>query len=100
MMLRMGTLIVGLIGLVLGGLVLLVSFVLSATSGGKISTEEALPGIIGGCACSGFGFLLAAVGLVLVLQARKASATPPASAPSTTTPSSSTTHTPPAPPTA
>jgi hypothetical protein len=88
MMIRMGTLIVGLVGLVLGGLVLLGSFILSATSGGKISFEEALPGMIGGCACSGISLLIAAVGLVLVLQARKAAgaAVADASGPTTSPP--------------
>jgi hypothetical protein len=67
-------LIVGILGILLGGAVLLICVILVATQGGRVSFDEALPGMIGGCACSFVSLILAVVGLVLVLKNRKKSA--------------------------
>jgi drug/metabolite transporter (DMT)-like permease len=66
-------LILGLIGLVivlLAGLATLVTFVLMATSNGRISPEEAAPFLGGGCCCSGFGMIAAVGGLIWWLATR------------------------------
>ena len=67
-------LILGLVGVLLGGGVLLVSLLLPALTDGRTSWEEALLGIIPGALVLAFSFLVAAVGLVLMIVARRGKA--------------------------
>ena len=64
-------LILGILGLLLGGGVFLVSMLLPIVTDGRTSWEEALLGIIPGALVFSGSFLLALVGLVLVLKKRK-----------------------------
>jgi len=70
-MIPKATLIVGILGLLLGGLVLIITLFVYATGAGHISGEEAAPGFIGGCACSFFSLIIAVVGIILVMKAKK-----------------------------
>jgi hypothetical protein len=63
--------IVGLAGVLLGGGVLLASLLLPALTDGRTSWEEALFGIIPGAIVLTLSFLLAAVGLGVMLVGRK-----------------------------
>ena len=64
-------LVIGLVILGLFGLVDFVSIILMATSNGKIAPDEIGPVIGGGCCCSVFGMLMAIGGLVWWLIARQ-----------------------------
>lgn len=64
-------LVLGILGVVLGGLVLIVSLLLPVITDGRTDWEEALLGIIPGAIILFFSFILAAVGLILVLKNRK-----------------------------
>lgn len=64
-------LVIGLVIVVLFGLGTVVTFVLMATSGGKISGEEAGPFIGGGCCCSSFGLVLSLGGLIWWVATRQ-----------------------------
>ena len=63
--------IVGLAGLLLGGGVLLVSLLLPALTDGRTSWDEAMFGIIPGAIVLTLSFLLAAVGLGVMIMGRK-----------------------------
>jgi hypothetical protein len=63
--------IVGLAGVLLGGGVLLVSLLLPALTDGRTSWEEAMFGIIPGAIVLTLSFLLAAVGLGVMIVGRK-----------------------------
>ena len=63
--------ILGLAGVLLGGGVLLVSLLLPALTDGRTSWEEALFGIIPGAIVLTLSFLLAAVGLGVMIVGRK-----------------------------
>ncbi len=63
--------IVGLAGMVLGAGVLGVSLLLPVVTDGRTSWNEALLGIVPGAACSFLSFVLALVGLFLVLSEKK-----------------------------
>jgi hypothetical protein len=63
-------LIVGILGAALGALISVFFLILPAFS--HTSGNEAMPGILGGCCCSLVFLVMAIVGLVLVLKARKA----------------------------
>ena len=65
------TLILGIVGVLLGGGVLLVSLLLPALTDGRTSWDEALLGIIPGALLLCVSFVVAAVGLVLMLVQRK-----------------------------
>ncbi len=65
-------LIVGILGVVLGGGVFLVSVLLPVVTDGRTSWEEALLGIIPGAVVLIISFLIAVVGLILVLRKRRA----------------------------
>ena len=67
-------LILGVVGILLGGGVLLVSLLLPALTNGRTSWEEALFGIIPGALILIGSFVLAVVGLVLVIMKRKKAA--------------------------
>ncbi len=64
-------LVLGVLGVLLGGLVLIVSLLLPVLTDGRTSWEEALLGIIPGAVMLFFSFIIAVVGLVLVLKNRK-----------------------------
>ena len=67
----MVALILGLLGVLLGGGVLLVSLLLPALTNGRTSWDEALLGIIPGALLLAVSFVVAVVGLVLTLKGRK-----------------------------
>jgi hypothetical protein len=62
--------LIGLGIVLLAGLATLITFVLLATSNGRISPEEAAPFLGGGCCCSGFGLIAAVGGLIWWLATR------------------------------
>lgn len=64
-------LILGLIGVVLGGGVLLVSLLLPALTDGRTSWDEALIGIIPGALLLCVSFAVAVAGLVVMLVKRR-----------------------------
>lgn len=64
-------LILGLVGALLGGGTLLISLLLPALTDGRTSWDEALFGIIPGAIVLTFSFIVAAVGLALLLVGRK-----------------------------
>ena len=67
----LGALILGILGMVLGGGVFLVSILLPGMTNGRTSWEEAMMGIIPGGLLLGFSFVVAAVGLVVMIMNRK-----------------------------
>jgi uncharacterized membrane protein len=69
-------LILGIVGIVLGGGVFLVSVMLPPLTNGRTSWEEAMFGIIPGALILMFSFVVAIVGLVLLIMKRKKTATP------------------------
>ncbi|MBV9959933.1 MAG: hypothetical protein JO360_16015 [Acidobacteria bacterium] len=64
-------LILGIIGIVLGGGVFLVSVLLPPLTNGRTSWEEAMFGIIPGVLLLFFSLIVAVIGLVLTLKKRK-----------------------------
>lgn len=64
-------LVLGILGVLLGGLVLIVSLLLPVLTDGRTDWEEALLGIIPGAIILFFSFILAVIGLILVLKNRK-----------------------------
>ena len=64
-------LILGILGILLGGGILIVSALLPVITDGRTSWEEALLGIIPGAVVLIGSFMLAVVGLILVLMKRK-----------------------------
>lgn len=64
-------LILGLVGALLGGGTLLVSLLLPALTDGRTSWDEALLGIIPGAIVLAFSFIVAVIGLALLLVGRK-----------------------------
>ena len=63
--------IVGMLGVLLGGAVLLVSLLLPVLTDGRTSWDEALLGIIPGAIVLTISFIIFAFGLVIVLVQRK-----------------------------
>ena len=63
--------IVGLLGVLLGGAVLLISLLLPVLTDGRTSWDEALLGIIPGAIVLTISFIIFAFGLVIVLVQRK-----------------------------
>ena len=63
--------IVGLLGVLLGGAVLLISLLLPVLTEGRTSWDEALLGIIPGAVVLAGSFVIFAVGLIVVLMQRK-----------------------------
>jgi hypothetical protein len=70
-------LILGVIGILLGGGVLLVSVLLPLLTDGRTSWEEAMFGIIPGALVLMGSFVVAVVGLILMLSKRKKATTLP-----------------------
>lgn len=64
-------LVLGILGILLGGLVFLISMALPIVNEGRTSWEEAMLGIIPGAIVLFFSFIIAVVGLILVLKNRK-----------------------------
>lgn len=64
-------LIIGILGVLLGGAVLLISLSLPVITDGRTSWDEALLGIIPGAFVLAVSFIIFAGGLVLVLVQRK-----------------------------
>ena len=71
-------LILGLIGVLVGGGVLLVSLLLPAVTDGRTSWDEAMIGIIPGALLLCVSFVLALAGLVVMLVKRRKQARPAA----------------------
>lgn len=69
-------LILGLVGSFLGGGTLLVSLLLPALTDGRTSWDEALFGIIPGALVLAFSFVVAVVGLVVMLKGRQSKVRP------------------------
>ena len=63
--------IIGILGVLLGGAVLLISLLLPVLTDGRTSWDEALLGIIPGAVVLAFSFVIFAVGLIIVLVQRK-----------------------------
>ena len=61
----------GILGVLLGGAVLLISLLLPVLTEGRTSWEEALLGIIPGAVLLAISFIVFAFGLVIVLVQRK-----------------------------
>jgi len=64
-------LILGVLGVLLGGAVLLVSLLLPPLTNGRTSWEEAMLGIIPGAIVLIISFLIAAAGVVVIIMGRK-----------------------------
>ena len=63
--------IIGILGVLLGGAVLLISLLLPVLTDGRTSWDEALLGIIPGAIVLTISFIIFAFGLVIVLVQRK-----------------------------
>jgi uncharacterized membrane protein YhiD involved in acid resistance len=64
-------LILGILGILLGGAVLLVSLLLPPLTNGRTSWEEAMLGIIPGALVLVLAFFIALAGVVVILVGRK-----------------------------
>ena len=64
-------LILGLVGVLLGGGTLLVSLLLPTLTDGRTSWDEALLGIIPGAIVLALSFIVAVIGLVVMIVARR-----------------------------
>ena len=64
-------LVLGVIGMLLGGGVLLVSILLPTLTDGRTSLEEAMLGIIPGALVLLLSFIVAVVGLIVMILKRK-----------------------------
>ncbi len=64
-------LIIGILGVLLGGLVLVISLLLPVVTDGRTSWEEAMLGIIPGALILVASFVVLLVGVVLLLMKRK-----------------------------
>ena len=75
-MVAKAALILGVVGILLGGGVLLVSLMLPPLTDGRTSWEEAMFGIIPGALILIGSFILATVGLIVTLSKRKRATLP------------------------
>lgn len=66
----LGVLILGLLGVLLGGGILLVSLLLPAMTNGRTSWDEAMLGIIPGALLLSLSFVVALVGVVVLIVKR------------------------------
>jgi hypothetical protein len=64
-------LVLGVLGLLLGGLVMIISLLLPTLTDGRTSWDEAMLGIIPGAIVLFLSFFVALIGLVVVLMKRK-----------------------------
>ncbi len=67
---RKASLILGIIGILIGGAVLLISLLLPSMTRG-VSMSEAMVGVVAGILILVVSFILAVVGLILVLTKKK-----------------------------
>ena len=74
--LGLGVLILGVIGVLLGGGVLLVSLLLPSLTNGRTSWDEAMFGIVPGALLLVLSFVVALVGLVVLVMKRGKKAPP------------------------
>jgi hypothetical protein len=65
------TLVIGILGVLLGGAVLLISLLLPVITEGRTSWDEALLGIIPGAIVLMISFVIFVAGLIIVLMKRK-----------------------------
>ncbi|HEX8852123.1 MAG TPA: hypothetical protein VF754_01475 [Pyrinomonadaceae bacterium] len=63
--------IIGILGVLLGGAILIISLLLPPLTNGRTSWEEALLGIIPGALILVLSFVVLVVGVVLLLMKRK-----------------------------
>ena len=68
---KIAVLVIGILGLLLGLIVTIVSLALPELTSNRVNFNEALPGIIGGVVVLFFSFIIAIVGLILVLKKKK-----------------------------
>jgi hypothetical protein len=64
-------LVIGILGVVLGGAVFLISLLLPVLTDGRTSWDEALLGIVPGAVVLAGSFVIFAAGLIMVLVQRK-----------------------------
>lgn len=67
---RIAVLVIGILGILLGLGITIISVILPSLTR-NVSQSEAIPGIIGGVVVLIFSFIIAIVGLILVLMNRK-----------------------------
>ncbi len=67
---KIAVLVIGILGVLLGLLVTIISVILPSLTR-NVSVNEAIPGIIGGVVVLFFSLIIAIVGLVLVIKGRK-----------------------------
>ncbi len=68
---KIAVLVLGILGVLLGLIITIISLLLPSLTSNKINFNEALPGIIGGVVVLFFGLIIAVIGLVLVLKKKK-----------------------------
>lgn len=68
-------LILGIIGVFLGGCIFFISLMLPIVTDGRTSWEEAMFGIVPGALILSLSFIVALIGLVVILVKRKRSRT-------------------------
>ena len=70
-------LILGILGILLGGAIFVISLLLPVITDGRTSWDEAMIGIIPGALILSFSFLLAIAGVIVILIRRKKAVTSP-----------------------
>ncbi|HRH41150.1 MAG TPA: hypothetical protein PKY82_05855 [Pyrinomonadaceae bacterium] len=68
---KIAVLVVGILGVLLGLIVTVISIALPELTSNKVNFNEALPGIIIGIVILFFSAIIALVGLILVLKKKK-----------------------------
>ena len=68
---RIAVLILGILGVLLGFIIIGVSFALPEITSNKVDFEEAMIGVAAGGVVIVFSFLLAILGVILVVMGRK-----------------------------
>ena len=68
---KIAVLVIGILGILLGLIVTGISLALPELTSNKVNFNEALPGIIIGVVVLFFSFIIAVIGLVLVLKKKK-----------------------------
>jgi hypothetical protein len=68
---KIAVLVIGILGILLGLIVTVISLALPELTSNKVNFNEALPGIIIGVVVLFFSFIIAVIGLVLVLKKKK-----------------------------
>ncbi|HSE25487.1 MAG TPA: hypothetical protein VLB68_27740 [Pyrinomonadaceae bacterium] len=68
-------LILGILGILLGGSIFVISLLLPVITDGRTSWEEAMIGIIPGALILSLSFLLAIAGVIVILMKRKKTVT-------------------------